>query len=104
MAYKKSTVWSLQCRVRLQSLRVFAFGRLGLAVNLDVGLRLCTKSAQPHPISEPEADRGPRAGSPRGVVVATGSPLTQEDPYFLCQSDENLSAQSRIQESAGGAE
>jgi hypothetical protein len=23
--------------------------------------------------TEPEADRGPRAGSPRGVVVATGS-------------------------------
>ncbi len=24
-------------------------------------------------VSEPGADRGPRAGSPRGVVVATGS-------------------------------
>jgi hypothetical protein len=24
-------------------------------------------------VSEPEADRGPRAGSPRGVVGATGS-------------------------------
>jgi hypothetical protein len=30
--------------------------------------------------SEPEADRGPRAGSPRGVVEATGS-FVELPPY-----------------------
>jgi len=30
-------------------------------------------------VSEPGADRGPRAGSPRGVVVATGS---ETQPWF----------------------
>jgi hypothetical protein len=31
--------------------------------------------------SVPEADRGPRAGSPRGVVVATGQRLNRHDSY-----------------------
>ncbi|HEV2903869.1 MAG TPA: hypothetical protein VGW32_02420, partial [Pyrinomonadaceae bacterium] len=39
---------------------------------IDVPMRaLHKKSAKPNK-SEPEADRGPRAGSPRGVVDATG--------------------------------
>ncbi|HUS11200.1 MAG TPA: hypothetical protein VMZ30_12110, partial [Pyrinomonadaceae bacterium] len=29
-------------------------------------------------VSEPRADRGPRAGSPRGVVVATGQMFTSK--------------------------
>ena len=35
--------------------------------------------ATKNPVSEPGADRGPRAGSPRGVVVATGSDTQLEN-------------------------
>src|SRR6266705_6309517 len=37
---------------------------------------VCARTIQPSSGSEPGADRGPRAGSPRGVVDATGSRVT----------------------------
>jgi hypothetical protein len=42
---------------------------------MDEGIRLTT--------SEPRAVRGPRAGSPRGVVVATGRTLNFSLPLSL---------------------
>ena len=55
------------------------FARLLMNQKAGIDLRLFL-------LSEPEADRGPRAGSPRGVVVATG---------FLVQKDRLLPVETR---------
>ena len=47
--------------------------------------------------SEPGADRGPRAGSPRGVMVATGSncQLGLVLPHFLRRSELYVESMTR---------
>ena len=63
---------SLRCLIRDFWLLCSAFRKVDNQTATFV--KFCSRFASvSEPVSEPKADRGPRAGSPRGVVVATGS-------------------------------
>jgi len=47
-------------------------------------------------VTEPRAGKGPRAGSPRGVVVATGSKHSTVYYRFLCGRNCRLQVECRI--------
>src|SRR2546425_9455247 len=52
-------------------------------VNL-LGPRRARVLASAHYVTEPRADRGPQAGSPLGVVDATGSFFIFHFSFFIC--------------------